>query len=32
MSPSSELRGTGRVHDVRCAAKIGHANCADHRP
>jgi hypothetical protein len=32
MSPSSELRGTRRVNDVRCAAKIGHANCADHRP
>jgi hypothetical protein len=32
MSPGSELRGTRRVYDVRCAAKIGHANCADHRP
>jgi hypothetical protein len=31
MSPSSELRGTCRVYDVRCAAKIGHANYADHR-
>jgi hypothetical protein len=31
MSPSSELRGTRRFHVVRCAAKIGHANCADHR-
>jgi hypothetical protein len=32
MSPSSELRGTRRVYVVRCAAKIGAANCADHRP
>jgi hypothetical protein len=32
MRPSSELRDTCRVNVARCAAKIGHANCADHRP
>jgi hypothetical protein len=32
MSPSSELRGTRRVNVVRCAAKIGHVACGDHRP
>jgi hypothetical protein len=30
--PSSEQRGTCRLNDVRYAAKIGAANCADHRP
>ena len=32
MRPSSEYRDTCRVNVVRCAAKIGHANCADRRP
>ena len=32
MRPSSEYRDTCRVNVVRCAAKIGHTNCANHRP
>ncbi|TAG28664.1 MAG: hypothetical protein EAZ37_00970 [Burkholderiales bacterium] len=32
MSQSSELRDTRRVIVVRCAAKIGHVACGDHRP
>ena len=32
MSPRSESRDTCRVNVVRCAAKIGHAACGDHRP